>query len=148
MVAGEAFLEVVYRRGLVIGFADLTGCVCFGGLGVLDLAGAESTAGGDLSAVARGGRVGRDGGTSSLAISVTSWDIDDVELAAGGLLGDEFLGRIMRDMVAIYDVVVPVARAKLQGVGTLKAEGAFPGARFGGGILDLGQRKLRLVVVP
>jgi hypothetical protein len=54
----------------------------------------------------------------------------------------------MGDMVTVDDVVVPVARAGLECMGTLKAEGAAPGAWFGGGVLDNGQWKLILVAVP
>jgi len=85
---------------------------------------------------------------SGFAVLVASWDIDDVQLAACGLLRDEFLSWVVRDVVAVDNVVVPVARAELQSIGALKAEGAFPGAWLGGGILDDRQGKLGLVVVP
>lgn len=49
-------------------------------------------------------------------------------------------------MIAINDVVIPVPRSQFQSVGTLKAEGAFPGARLG--VADNRERQLVLVSIP
>ena len=51
-------------------------------------------------------------------------------------------------MVAVDDVVVPVAGAELEGVGALEAEGALPRTGLGVSVLELGERELVLVVVP
>jgi len=127
-VAGKAFLEVVDWGGLVVGLAELAGCVGLAGLWVLNLAWAESATMWDLAAVTAGWEIGGVDcwSGSSGAILVTGWNINDVELAAGGLLRDELLGWVVRDMVAIDDVVVPVARTELQGVGALEAESTLP----------------------
>jgi len=50
------------------------------------------------------------------------------------------------NVVAVDDVVVPVALAGLEG-GVLEAKGALPGARLGGRLV-LGKRELADVVVP
>jgi hypothetical protein len=50
------------------------------------------------------------------------------------------------DVVAVDDVVVPVALASLEGC-VLEAKGALPGAGLGGGLV-LGKRELADVVVP
>jgi len=71
-------------------------------------------------------------------------DVEHVELAAGGGLGGELAGGIVRDVVAVDDVVVPVPLALLQS-GALEAESALPAARLGG---VLGERELAIVVVP
>ena len=41
-------------------------------------------------------------------------DIEDVELAAGGGLDGVLHGGVVRDVVAVHDVVVPVAASELQ----------------------------------
>jgi len=70
--------------------------------------------------------------------------IENVELAAsGGLLGGR-LGRVVADVVAVHDIVVPVTLARLEG-SCLEAEVALPAAGLAG---VLGQRKLAAVVVP
>ena len=84
--------------------------------------------------------------TTTAALS--AWDVEDVELAAGGGFGGEFLGGVVAHVVAVDDVVVPVARAELEGVRALEAEGAFPGARLGVTVVQHGERELVLVVVP
>jgi hypothetical protein len=50
------------------------------------------------------------------------------------------------NVVAVNDVVVPVALASLEG-GVLEAKGALPRARLGGRLV-LGKRELADVVVP
>ena len=110
MVACEAFLKVVNRGCLVVGFAELTGRVGLAWLGMLDLPWTESATCGDFSAVARCDYLGVDIWSCWLGCSlVASWYVDDIELAARGLLGHRFLGRIVGDVVAVDDVVVPVA---------------------------------------
>jgi len=71
-------------------------------------------------------------------------NVEDVELAASGGLDDGVAGGIVRDVVAIDDVVVPVALALLQGL-ALEAESTLPATSFGG---ILGERELAVVVVP
>ncbi len=125
-MAGEAFFEVIDGRVIIVRFADLAGRESLGGLRVLDLAGGKGTALWDFSAVARGRHVGLHGWAGWLGVLVAARDIDNVELATGGLLSHKFLGWVVRDVVAVNDVVVPVARAELQSIGALEAEGAFP----------------------
>lgn len=78
------------------------------------------------------------------------WNVEDVELATSGLLHDEFLGWVMRDVVAVDDVVVPVSGTWLQSVRGLEAEGTFPATWLGRRVLggERGERELRGVVVP
>jgi hypothetical protein len=73
-----------------------------------------------------------------------SRNVEDVELAAGGGLGGGVLGRVVRDVVAVNDVVVPVPLALLQG-GALELEASQPAAALLG---VLGEGKLARVVVP
>ena len=70
-------------------------------------------------------------------------NIEDVELAAGGGLDGVLDGGVVRDVVAIHDVVVPVATSELQH-GGLEAELANPGT----GLVLGGQGQLARVVVP
>lgn len=128
------------------------------GLGGNDAAWGDATTVGDLGGGDTAGlAVGLAGGRRLLG----SWDIDDVELAASSGLGGVVLSRVVRDVVAVNDVlgtismqreglcdvetyVVPVALALLQG-GALKLEGANPSS----GLLGvLGEGKLTLVAVP
>jgi len=51
-------------------------------------------------------------------------------------------------VITIDDVVIPIASPQLQGVSTLKAEGAFPGTWLGIRILAVGEWELRLVIIP
>jgi len=120
---------------LVVSLADGAGSVGLGGLWALDLAWGEGSALWDLSGLTVGaGSAGSGGG----------WDIEDVERAAsGGLLGG-WLGGIVGDVVAVHDVVVPVALASLES-GSLEAEGSLPATGLSG---VLGKRKLSGVVVP
>jgi len=88
-----------------------------------------------------GGGLGR--GLAGLALG---GDVEDVQLAAGGGLNGRLLAGVVRDMVAVDDVVVPVALAGLEG-GALEAESAFPRAGLGRGLV-LGQGELPGVAVP
>jgi len=72
------------------------------------------------------------------------WDIEDVQLAAGGGLDGVLAGGIVRDVVSIKDIVVPVALALLE-EGALEAERSLEAAGLGG---VLGERELTGVVVP
>jgi len=74
---------------------------------VLDLAWAEGTTGRDLARVAAGVVRGRRTVTTTAALP--TWDVEDVELTAGGGFGGELLGWVMADVVAVDDVVVPVS---------------------------------------
>jgi len=56
------------------------------------------------------------------------------------------MSRVMRDVVAIDDVVVPVSLAGLES-GTLELEGTLPATGLGRTLI-LGERKLAGVVVP
>jgi len=73
-------------------------------------------------------------------------NIENVQGAASGGLNGGLLAGIVRDMVTIDDVVVPVALAGLDGVGT-EAESALPRTRLGRAPV-LGKRELAGVVVP
>jgi len=75
-----------------------------------------------------------------------SGDIEDVQLTAGGGLDGGLNAGVVGDVVAIDDVVVPVALAGLEG-GGLEAESALPGAGLGRRLV-LGEGKLALVTVP
>lgn len=68
------------------------------------------------------GLLGRLGGRGRLS----SGNIEDVQLAAGGLLDTVLLGGVVGYMVSIDDVVVPVSAAELEGMRALEAEGTFP----------------------
>ena len=59
------------------------------------------------------------------------WDVEGVELAAGGGLSHGLAGWIVGDVVAVDDVVVPVALALLEG-GSGEAEGTLPPTRLVG----------------
>lgn len=140
---GELFEGGWVRELLGADAASLCG---LGWLWALDLGAVEwaalgdTTVGGDAagSASLLGGAGG--GGLSSLA----SWNIEGVQLAAGGWLSDGLAGWVVRDVVTVDDVVVPVALALLES-GSLEAEGALPAASLGG---VLGQWELAIVVVP
>jgi len=87
---------------------------------------------------------GLGGGGRGRRRLLAGWDIEDVELAAGGGLDGKFLSGVVGDAVAVHLVVVPVALAGLEGLG-LEAESALPGAFLGG---VLGEGELTLVAVP
>jgi hypothetical protein len=136
---GEAAVELLEGGLVVLGVDDLAGLAGALGLGGDDALWAEGTAlcdgsGGDTArlAVSAGGR--RLGGG----------DVDDVKLAAGSGLGGVVLSRVVGDVVAVDDVVVPVALALLEG-GTVELEAAGPSTRL---LLVLGERELALVAVP
>lgn len=134
--AREATGEVV-DGGSELSLAKLTGSVRLGGLGVLDSGGRKGTASCDAG---RGAvRLGSITATAGLATG----DIEDVKLAAGGGLDGVLDGGIVRDTVAIHDIVIPVTAAELQH-GGLEAELAQPCTRL---VLS-GQRQLTRVVVP
>jgi len=100
----------------------------------------DTTVGADAAGVARG--LGGGGGLGGGWLA--GGDVKGVELAASGGLGDGVAGWVVRDVVAVDDVVVPVALALLEGL-SLEAEGALPTTRLGG---VLGERELPVVVVP
>lgn len=75
-----------------------------------------------------------------------SGDVEDVQLTAGGGLGGGLNAGVVGDVVAVDDVVVPVALASLESC-VLEAKGALPGAGLRGGLV-LGKRELADVVVP
>jgi len=81
------------------------------------------------------------GGGSGLGLS---WDVEDVELAAGGGLSGVVLGGVVRDVVAVDDVVVPVPLSLSQG-SALEFEASQPPTALLG---VFGERKLSRVVVP
>lgn len=134
-LGGEAGVELSKGGLVVLGVDDLAGLAGALGLGGNDALWAEGTALGDGS-VALVGRAGRRG--------LGGWDVDDVELAASGGLGGVLLGWVVGDVVAVNDVVVPVALALLEG-GTVELEAASPAA---GLLLVLGKGELTLVAVP
>jgi hypothetical protein len=98
-------------------------------------------AGGGLAAGLVGGR-GRLGG-GGLGVA---GNVEDVELTTGGRLGGGVDAGVVCDVVAVDDVVVPVALASLEGR-VLELEGALPRARLGRGLV-LGKGDLADVVVP
>ena len=128
--------ELVDGRAVVVCLADAARRVRLAGLGVRDAGRAQAAALRDLDghgwALRRGGDRARLG------------HVEDVELAACGRLLCRGLGGVVRDVVAVHDVVVPVALAGGQSRG-LEAEVALPGAGFGG---IFAERELARVVVP
>lgn len=91
--------------GAVVCLADAAGSVGLRRLGVSDLAGGERAALGDLAGltVATLGDGERGGGDGA---RLGRGDVEDIEGAAGcGLLG-EGLGGVMRDLVAVHDVLL------------------------------------------
>jgi len=144
--SGEFGSELLQSRVLELFMADLAGF-----LGLVrswrdDLRLVEGTAlgytavRGDAAGVTGG--LGRGGGGFGGLASVG--DVEDVQLAAGGGLGDGLASWIVGDVVAVDDVIVPVSLALLEGL-ALEAEGAFPAAYFH---RVLGKRELAIVVVP
>jgi hypothetical protein len=111
-------------------------------LGRLDLGWAEGAALGDIrDATGRAdGLLSGSGGDGGLATG----NVEDVEFAASSGLDDRVTGGVVRDVVAVNDVVVPVALALLQGL-ALEAESALPATSLVG---IFGERKLAVVVVP
>lgn len=126
----------VFRR-------ELAGFARFLGLGAFDLGGREGAALGDVG----GGAAfvpGRGLGGCYCCCGLGVGDVENVEFASGRGLGDGFARWVVRDVVAVDDVVVPVALALLEGCG-LEAEGAFPAAGLGCVFV---QGELAAVVVP
>ena len=72
------------------------------------------------------------------------WNVEGVQFAASGWLSDGLASRVVGDVVAIDDVVVPVSLALLQ-CRALESECPLPPAGLAG---ILGERKLPVVVVP
>jgi len=114
--------------------------------GVAAAAGRLGVLGGRLGGGLAAGLGGRLGGALGGRLGAASGDIEDVQLAASGGLGGELNAGVVGDVVAIDDVVVPVALAGLEG-GLGEAESTLPGARLGRGLV-LGKGKLALVAVP
>lgn len=134
----EALCQFV-DSGEIFTFADATRSVGLGRLGVLNLGRRQGTASRDV------GRLPTSmAGTTRAGFAVTSGNIENIELAASGGLDGEVNSGIVGDVVAIHDVVVPVATTKLQDRG-LEAEFASPCARLGG---VLGQGKFARVAIP
>lgn len=122
---------------------NLASCVWLSWLRALDLGWRERAALGDIGRADAAG-VARGLACRGLGRVRGLRDVEGVELAAGGGLGDGLAGWVVGDVVAIDDVVVPVSLALLQGV-ALEAEGALPATSLAG---VLGQRELAIVVVP
>ena len=141
-LSGEAAVELLKGGLVVLGVDDLAGLTWALGLGGDDALWAEGTALGNGSGGDAAGLAVRAGG--GLGGRLGGGDVDDVELAAGGGLGGVVLGGVVRDVVAVNDVVVPVALALLEG-GAVELEAAGPAS----GLLGvLGERELALVAVP
>ena len=139
VLAREVAVELLEGGLVVLRVDDLAGLAGALGLGGDDAAGGNTTALGDVlrSAARLAGGLGGCG-------SGLGGDVDDVQLAASGGLGGVVLGGVVRDVVAIDDVVVPVALALLE-CGALELEATNPAT----GLLGvLGERKLTLVAVP
>ena len=103
----EARRQFCNRCGLVFGRDDLARLVWLDGCWGDYLGRRESTALGDigahparvpLSAIAAGGRSSR--------VRRRAGNIENIQLPTSGGLGGEFLGGIVRDMVAIDDVLL------------------------------------------
>jgi len=122
----------------VTGLKDVLGLTRLVGARGGDLGGRDSAALGDVLGDAARLAGGLDGSGTS------GWDIEDVQLAAGGGLDGVLAGGVVGDVVAVKDVVVPVALALLEH-GALEAESTLPCASLGG---ILGERELTGVVVP
>jgi len=112
------------------------------GLWALDVGWADGTATRNVLGHAARGALG---GIAGRGLCAAGWDIEDVQLALGGWLKNGLLGWVMGAVVAIHDVVVPVALALLKGPAG-EAESAVPVGLGRGGIAR--KRKLSLVVVP
>jgi hypothetical protein len=168
--AGGQFLNGILVA--VVDVQDVPGGMGRDGLGCLDLRGRERSALGDvygqgaalgrsvLGVLGRGrrrrvpggalagagaGAVGLGGGGRRRLVGLVFGDVEDVELAAGGGLDGGLLTGVVRHVVAVDDVVVPVALAGLEVA--LEAECALPRTGLGGSLI-LGERELTDVVVP
>jgi hypothetical protein len=133
--------KLLKRLSGVLAIDDLAGLVWAVGLGGNDPGGRERAALGDGGGADWARAAGRGGGLSRGALG---WDVEDVELAASGGLGGVRLGGVVRDVVAVNDVVVPVSLALLES-GALELEVSDPSTGFLG---VLGERELPGVVVP
>lgn len=144
--AGEAGGERLNGGGLVVAGNDVADLTGLHGLGALDLGGREGATLGDVGGDAAGLAGSALGGSGSGlgGTGLGDGDVEDVELAASGGLGGELVGGVVADVVAIDDIVVPVALALLES-STLEAEGTLPATGLGS---VLGKRKLTVVVVP
>jgi len=120
--AGNLFESSLLELSLDDGLG-LTGTL---GTRRLDVAGSNTTTGGDLARVtARGTLAGRRA-VAGRSLGLAGGNIEDVELAAGGWLDGVLLGWIVRDVVSVHHVVVPVALTLLED-GRLEAESSSPG---------------------
>jgi len=135
---------------VVLGVYDLAGLIWFDGCGCDDFGRRECAAFGDRGRAGAASVAGSSGFLGSAYGGVVgaglglAGDVEDVEFAAGrGLCGVVF-GGIMRDVVAVDDVVVPVALALFQ-CAVLKLEAAEPSSAL---LWVLGERELAGVVVP
>lgn len=124
--------------------ADGLGGVGLLGHGALDLGRAQGATLGDIGLAAGAASGLLSGGGVDSGGGLGGRDVQDVELAAGGGLDDGVAGGVVGDVVAVDDIVVPVALALLQGL-ALEAEGALPATGLVG---ILGKRELAVVVVP
>lgn len=107
-----------------------------------DLAGRHAPAMWDVNGGRPGVALGVTGRGGRLGV-VRRWDVKNIELTASrGLYGGIF-GRIMGDMVAIDDIVVPISMAGHKGR-SLELECSFPTSL----LRTFGERELALVVVP
>nr|POE79758.1 hypothetical protein CFP56_07823 [Quercus suber] len=122
--------------------ADGAGLMRLHGLRVHDARRGEGATLGDVGLAGAARVAGRRSG--GLGGGLGGGDVEGVELAAGGGLDDVLAGRVVGDVVAVDDVVVPVALALLEG-GAGEAELALPGAGLAG---VLGEGELAVVAVP
>jgi len=114
---GKAGIEGLKGSLLVLSGDDLLGLAGALGLWAADGRWAEGATLREGTALTAGFALGGTG----------SWDIEGVELAAGGGLGGEFTAGVVGDLIAIEHVVEPVALAWGENRG-LEAEGTAPGA--------------------
>jgi hypothetical protein len=154
----EAVRELGHLVVVVAAVQDVAGGVGSHGLGGLDLRDGQRAALGDVGGGALGGRRGRLGGPGRLGGAGVAGrglggrrrgrlgNVKDVQGAAGGGLDGRGLGGVVSAVVAVDDVVVPVALAALESAAG-EAEGALPRAGLGRGLV-LGQGELVVVVVP
>lgn len=141
--------EVVEGGGVVLGVDDLACLIWFYGRRSDDFGGRERAAFRDRTGACAagvagcGGFLGGAGGVDGRGLGF-SRNVKDVEFAAGCGFGRVVFGGVVRDMVAVDDVVVPVALALFEGP-VLEFEAAEPAAGFLG---VFGERELAGVVVP
>jgi len=141
--AGKAHREVFH---LTLGEGqDVLGLAGRDGLRSLDLRDGQGAAAGDVKSEGRGlGRGLLAGGRGLLGL--LGGNVQDVELPAGGGLDSGGQAWVMGTVVAVEDVIVPVALAGLE-LGRGEAEGGLPGARLGRRLVA-GERELVDVAVP